>query len=287
MQTYRDKFIAAMLGIMFFIVFQPFEFPDGWMRYVTIVLFTLISMIVVLTSELIVQFLFRLPHDLSKGWDYLIKRNRIFVPVNVTLLTFSIATLFWLMDTEKRTDYFSLSSLSYLVLCLLCISIMQSLYWRSIYNSRILAGELEEAQRINGILQERERLRKIYDQKKDETPVERNICIQGTTKELLEVSIDQLLFVESSGNYVSVHYIKGEKLAIAEIRTSMKEVESLLEPYPQFMRCHRAFMVNLDFVVDVDRRTSGFLLSLRDCQSKVPVSKSFQQEVKMRLQNPD
>lgn len=60
--------------------------------------------------------------------------------------------------------------------------------------------------------------------------------------------------------------------------------EQLL-PYPQVMRCHRAYIVNLQHVRSVERRTNGLMLKLHYDGIQVPVSKSYQVEIKQRIQD--
>lgn len=292
MEVYKDRFLSAMLGVMIFIVFQPFRFPDDWKRYPFILAFVLLSIACVMLSEFIVTKILRMPNDLTRGIKYLARRNFFFVPINIIILTFSITTLFYYFEADPSVDYYSFESLSYLVVCLICISVFQSLYWKNRYNAQILTHELCESQRINGILQERERQREKAIVTNEETieykcePRE-EINITGSTKESLKLCLEDLLYVESSGNYITVHYLKEEKVSRIDIRTCIKDVCDLLAPYPSIMRCHRAFIVNLSNVVSLERRSSGMELKIRNFEQRIPVSKSYIQELKQRLQDPE
>lgn len=292
MEAYKDRLFSAMLGVMVFIVFQPFAFPNDWRRYPVILAFIVISIVGVLLSEFIVTKILRMPYDLTRGMKYISKRYRYFVPLNIIILTISITTLFYLVDADPTVDYFSVDSLAYLVVCLICLSIFQRLFWKNRYNAKILTQELCEAQRINGILQERERMKhketataEVTKPTGEEESAE--ISITGSTKESVQLNAEALLYVESNGNYITVHYIKDGNASKTDIRTSIKDVADLLQPYPSIMRCHRAFIVNLSNVTSLERRTSGMELQMRGEGEKIPVSKSYIQEVKQRLQNPE
>lgn len=288
MGTYKDRLFSAMLGVMTFIVFQPFPFPSDWRRYPVILAFMAVSVACVLMAEFLVTKVFGLPNDLSRGIEYLTHRNLFFAPINIILLTISIATLFYLADAESEIDYFSLESLSYLIVCLVCISLFQRLYWRNRYNAQILSQELSEAQRINGMLQERERMReKTILHETEEKATDEMLCISGSTKESVQMCVADLLFIESNGNYITVHLQKDGKLKKVDVRTSIKDVLELLAPYPAIMRCHRAFIVNLANVTSLERRNSGMELEMRGFNERIPVSKSYIQELKQRLQDPE
>lgn len=291
MDIYRDRFLSAMLGVMIFIVFEPFKFPSGWKRYLIMLAFVILVIVCVMLSELVVSKVLRMPNDLSRGIQYIVRRNCFFMPINITLLTISVATLFYLVDADPTVDYFSFGSLAYLVVCLICISIFQLLFWKNRYSAQILTRELCEAQRINGMLQERERLKNMEVKTADKhsenvSETSKDIVITGSTKESLQLNADDLLFAESSGNYVTVHYLKDEKVFNIDIRTTIKDVVELFAPYPNIMRCHRAFVVNLSNIISLERRSSGMELLMRASNVRVPVSKSYVQDLKQRLQNP-
>lgn len=59
----------------------------------------------------------------------------------------------------------------------------------------------------------------------------------------LQLSIHDLLYLESMQNYVAVHYLKEEKATKEIVRNTMKEMENQLQDTPMF-RCHRSFIVN-------------------------------------------
>ena len=145
--------------------------------------------------------------------------------------------------------------------------------------------ELEEAWRINGILQERERNRQQRQQADSSlSPVRSStsaasdpIHIVGTTKEDLSFYTDEFLYAESQGNYVVFHYLQADQCKTAEIRTNLTAVSEQLASYNGLMRCHRAFVVNLRQVCDVERRSGGLTMHLHHCGTPGPVSRSYLQ----------
>ena len=149
--------------------------------------------------------------------------------------------------------------------------------------------QLEEAQLLNGMLQERQR--QLTEKKPWSKPLatansDDTICISGATKESLDVRPSQVVYVTSEGNYVRVHYIIDGGMQNMSIRTSMKSITDLLCRQSYIMQCHRAFVVNLRHVARVESRNSGIALVMRYGEDTVLVSKQYSAEVKERIKNP-
>ena len=85
----------------------------------------------------------------------------------------------------------------------------------------------------------------------------------------------QLRYVESVGNYVEVHWLNAGSLQKTVLRTTLKDVATLLAPHPQFFRCHRAFLVNLTAVTHTEGNARGYQLTLLDVSVTIPVSRSY------------
>lgn len=85
-------------------------------------------------------------------------------------------------------------------------------------------------------------------------------------------SIDDLYFIESNKNYLNI-YLPDNKMET--IRLTIKEMENMLSIYPQFIRCHRAYIINADKIKDVEGNAQGLKIFLNDQSSFVPVSRSY------------
>ena len=86
---------------------------------------------------------------------------------------------------------------------------------------------------------------------------------------------DQLRYVESVGNYVEVHWLNASIVQKTVLRTTLKDVATRLASYPQFLRCHRAFLVNLTAVTHTEGNARGYQLTLADIAAPIPVSRSY------------
>ena len=94
-------------------------------------------------------------------------------------------------------------------------------------------------------------------------------------KERLSLQPDQLLYVESVGNYVDVHWLNADQLQKTVLRNTLKDVADALATYPQFFRCHRAFLVNLQAINQTEGNARGYQLTLKGNAEKIPVSRSY------------
>ena len=60
-------------------------------------------------------------------------------------------------------------------------------------------------------------------------------------------------------------------------------MEKQLSDLPQFFRCHRTYLVNLDRVGHVSGNAQGYKLHLEGIDNLVPVSRSLNEEINLRL----
>ncbi len=96
-----------------------------------------------------------------------------------------------------------------------------------------------------------------------------------TGKERLSLQPNQLLYVESVGNYVDVYWRNGLQVEKTVLRSTLKELAETVAAYPQFLRCHRAFLINLNAVVQTEGNARGYQLTLTGVAAKIPVSRSY------------
>jgi len=98
---------------------------------------------------------------------------------------------------------------------------------------------------------------------------------------VLRISLkpDDLLYLEASDNYVSVKYLRNEKLRSVLIRNTLKNYENEFEN-SILLRCHRSYMVNIKRVSMV--RKKGYKMDLlldSPGNEVIPVSRGYQKMV--------
>lgn len=295
----KEKFISAIIGTLFFAVFQPFGLSlfSITERFLITCGLLAVAFASCMTCEVIVNYLLRMPHDTKRGPQYMMKRGIVFQICNVLMLTVCLSLYFdRFVNNDVVDNHLSLKNCLGMLASSIGCCFFIGLYWRNVYWKRYYAKQLEEAQLLNGVLMERARVAPHLSAAKGE---ERNdsseeteerkskqIVLEGSTKECITLLPSDFLFAESEGNYVSVHYIEDGEEKQTMLRTSMKNVIATICTENDIMQCHRAYLVNLRHVESVEGRSSGIGLRLSHCATVVPVSKSYVNEVKERIKNP-
>jgi len=95
--------------------------------------------------------------------------------------------------------------------------------------------------------------------------------------------VKDLLYLESTDNYVLIHYIAGDQLKQEILRNSLKKLEEVLVEFP-LKRCHRSYMVNLDNLTMVKKTGQKMTLVLPNVPEVIPVSKTYQNSFKEYLE---
>lgn len=83
-----------------------------------------------------------------------------------------------------------------------------------------------------------------------------------------------LLLLESTDNYVSVHYILDEKVHRKLLRNTLKNLEDSLKD-KSIIRCHRSFMVNLQNIEFVQKEGKKLNVKLKRFKNSIPVSQKY------------
>ena len=91
------------------------------------------------------------------------------------------------------------------------------------------------------------------------------------------VPLDDLLYLESTDNYVYIYYLSNKKITKELLRNSLKNLEMNFKEEP-IKRCHRSYMVNLKNLNLVKKTGQKIALKLNYVNDLIPVSKSYHQD---------
>ena len=99
----------------------------------------------------------------------------------------------------------------------------------------------------------------------------------------LSVAKENLLYIESADNYISIWYLKNEQLKKQLVRTTLKETSNQLAD-TSVVRTHRSFMINIDKIKVLRREKENLFIELDYPGLKdIPVSKTYGEELLKRL----
>lgn len=87
-----------------------------------------------------------------------------------------------------------------------------------------------------------------------------------------------VLYVEAADNYSNIHYINEGKEETFILHNSMKQLD-ISENYPNLLRCHKSYMVNIDNVKLLRKEKEGLLLELAQGARSIPVSRTYNEKV--------
>lgn len=96
----------------------------------------------------------------------------------------------------------------------------------------------------------------------------------------ISLKLEDLLFLESSDNYVSIKYLHNNQLKSVLIRNTLKNIEKTFEN-STLLRCHRSYIVNTKRVGMVKKEGTAMKLLIESPNNeKIPVSRGYQTIVK-------
>ena len=109
------------------------------------------------------------------------------------------------------------------------------------------------------------------------------VLIADNGKDKLEVELSNLIYIESVGNYIQPFYWQDIKIASMLLRGTIKRMESETAQYSSLVKCHRAFIVNMDHVESVKGNSQELKLVLKNTATEIPVSRNHAQKIKNSL----
>lgn len=294
----RTRIISVCFTILALAVFKPFGLDAWqWEAYAHLLMVGLLGVCVCMFTELILKWVVRMPRRSDNGVEYIIRRNLWFQLINTLLVTVMICLYrHFLLSDRVEGNRLSWSNFFETLVIIAFCSFAIGLYWRFKFRSRYLAAELEETRLLNEQLQQ---LQQDAVQRVDAAPsVETNeketlsrepvpdaIVLKGTTSDSVTIPLADFLYAEAVGNYVKVYQWSDNELRTDMIRATMKQVEGDLQASRSVVRCHRAFLVNLQQVEQIVTRSGAMNLLIRHSHDSIPVSRSNVAQVKEAIGN--
>ena len=283
-ETLRVRIISVGIICLAFVVFKPIGLDAlGLMLYLHFMAIWVLGVGVCYVTEGVVTYILGIPTSLDRGVEYIIRRNLWFQLINTPLeALFICAYLHFPMSSVGATDPLTWKGILQAILLLAFCSFIIGLYWRYKFRTRFLALELEETRELNSQLQllqkgTEHRVKKYEEEKAGlVTSIEQPdvIILTGSTNDKVMLSVTNLLYIESVGNYVKVvHWLEG-KVRSDMLRATSKQMEDTLHAYPMIVRNHRAFIVNLSQVEQIVSKSGSMQLVMKHSHDTMPVSRS-------------
>lgn len=263
LETPREKWVfiilSGLFSIFFINVFVPFNInlwwpvSQPWLRLLVLSGYAILGIGVLLISQFFLRPWFGPSH--YRLWSFL-----LWALFELVLISIVISVVYEVF-IRNRIQYFSdfildvLLTIRYvgLVMCMLyCIVIPIMISRRQVARVTALQKSLFQHEQDT-------RLLTIHDE---------------NGKPVLSVPGNNLIYVKSEDNYVSVIYRAGDKIKKALIRSTLKKLENYLAS-DQIIRIHRSFMINMQNIGEVKRISRGFMIKMKHVDENIPVSPNY------------
>ncbi len=297
-QTITIRIISVCFAVVVLAIFKPFGLEAWqWQAYAHLIAVGGLGIVSCFITEAILVYILKKPGSNDRGVDYIIRRNLWFQLINTPLVSLMIC-LYRHFVLSDKVDGNLLSWGNFfetLVIMAFC-SFLIGLYWRFKFRGKYLAAELEELKQMNEqlqLMQQKSPTKSLLDNEPEKevqlaTSPPSTINLAGTTSESMTLHIPNLLYVESVGNYAKVVQLHEGKVVTHMLRATSKQIEEKLSDYSTIVRCHRAFLVNLQQVEKIISKAGTMQLLIKHCNDSIPVSRSNISSVKQALaQNKD
>ena len=294
-QTITIRVISVCFAVVVLAIFKPFGLEAWqWQAYAHLIAVGGLGIISCFITEALLVYILKKPGSLDHGVDYIIRRNLWFQLINTPLVSLMIC-LYRHFVLSDKVDGNLLSWGNFfetLVIMAFC-SFLIGLYWRFKFRGKYLAAELEELKQMNEqlqLMQQQSPSKSLLDKEPEKeaqpqaTPPD-TIDLAGTTSETVTLHIPNLLYIESVGNYVKVVQLHEGKVATHMLRATSKQIEESLSNYPTIVRCHRAFLVNLQQVEKIISKAGAMQLLVKHSNDYLPVSRSNMAGIKQAIAN--
>jgi len=246
---------TSIFALIFINIYSPFG-SDTWFSVTRLQFFTY-SSLVILTGVLVVVISRIIMYQVARRhtiilWHYLVW---IFAEVLSMALSYAMFEKLLLGDSRLFSDLVKISSRNTALVLLLPYSVSWLYFsWRDKKEQieRLAEGQIFPASTRNMI--------PFYDDK-------------GMLK--FSVKKENLLYLESAENYVSICYINKDKVSKYLLRDTLKKIEETFSG-TEIVRCHRSYMVNFEKVKVIRRDRDGLKLGFDNpLVIDIPVSKTY------------
>ncbi len=263
-QRLRSAFLIAFFVFGFLYIFKPFGLADVKGNLLMVAgFYGLITLSFLLLTQILFPFLFRSfynDHKWTVGREIIqTMANVLLIAVGNFLLSCYLDFFSWSFETLLLFVGFTLA------IGIIPVAI-QALVRQNIYHRRNAKAVIDD----NQVIAERPK----------PAVSSSAITISGEAgEEAFQAKAEEVLAIESSGNYIEVHRTEGKPVLI---RKSLNATEELLPK--GFFRTHRSWIVNMPMINHVDGNARGYTLRFENSEVVVPVSrgklKDFDAELK-------
>jgi len=259
-KSWKNGLFSAAVLLFVFLLFQPFGFKDKDL-ILKLILFPVYSLLAYFYS--IANFSI-VRHILKSKKIWTIKNELLYFAISMLPVTFLVHLLsvFFTGDMPLNLHwYFKL--LYHVISLFLIIAIVEFLY----YSNKSAGIKIEHlSSRIHLVSLQLDSVKKESDLATVSISLE---------KESIDINRSKMVFIKSIGNYLEFYFRETDgQIKKLVKRGKMHQAEKDLEAFPEFLRCHRAFIVNLKQAKQIKGNSKNARLVFDQKLEEIPVSRS-------------
>lgn len=258
--------ISLFIGL-FMLIFQPFGLSQvtGSYKSAFCLGYGVVTMITMIINIVIIQNIFKSWFN-NEVWTVLKQIIWLtWIIFSIGLGNFIYTSIFSLHWSWQAFLYFQLFTLAVGLIPIVALTIINQ--------NRLLTENLKSAQEFNNSLKN--------EQKSTEDKL--ITLLSENEKDQFTTELSNLLYIESTGNYIEIYYIRENQLKNILLRSTLKRTELQLGNFASIIKCHRAFLVNASKIVQVKGNSQGLRLALQHTEIEIPVSRNFSKDLKDKL----
>lgn len=250
---------VAIFALIFITIYKPFG-SIRWLENTSFNVFFLYTSALVILGFIILSLSRLILYKLQTRKILSLKHYIIWISIEIILISIACSILGYSMSVEEKKNFIIIfeRTILYTISILFLPYLISWLYFslkekeQALKNINTQNTTIEDP---NGQV-----LLNFYDKKG-------NLC--------LSVKQDNLLYIESYDNYISIYYIDNDKITKFLIRNSLSNIEKTYSQY-KLQRCHRSFLVNMDKIKVIRKQKDGFKIELDFENAQIiPISKTY------------
>jgi hypothetical protein len=268
---YEDSFfkrfiISLLFGIFvgfFLLLFQPFDIYkiEHNNKNVFILGFGLVTFLAMMITYFFFPLIFK-KFYCAETWK--IKKEFTHIIVNIILITFlNIAYSIFFCESCVQFHLVWFKVFIFSFLSVLVIGLFPIIFMLIIYQNMILKRNIRNAEALT---------QTIKHQKVESSDM---IIFSVNKKKMLSLRSDQLILIESNGNYINVYYENRNLIKRDIIRNTLKNIEYITTNSSNFIKCHKSYIVNLNKLKKVNGNAQGYKVELEAIDFEIPVSRTL------------
>jgi DNA-binding LytR/AlgR family response regulator len=99
-------------------------------------------------------------------------------------------------------------------------------------------------------------------------------------KDSLAIKANAILIIRSANNYIEVFWKENDTVHNQMIRCSMTNAEEAVKDYKYIYKCHRSYMVNINYIERFEGSSQGYIIIFENIAFPVPVSRNAAAKLK-------